>query len=73
MSPERLESKEYSFPSDIWSFGIIIFEMAVGGHPFPLTDSPIEIYKFLLQRDAPSLIGNPRVSIELANFVSRCL
>lgn len=30
MSPERLEAEEYSFPSDIWALGMIIYEMAVG-------------------------------------------
>ena len=27
MSPERLEGQMYSFPSDIWGLGIIIYEM----------------------------------------------
>jgi len=30
MSPERLEGEEYSFSSDIWALGMIIYEMAVG-------------------------------------------
>ena len=34
-SPERLESKEYSYPSEIWSFGVVIYEMAEGQHPYP--------------------------------------
>ena len=42
-SPERLQSQDYSYPSDIWSLGVVVFEMATGEHPFPKTDSPIEI------------------------------
>lgn len=30
MSPERLDGSFYSFPSDIWSLGIIIYEMVTG-------------------------------------------
>jgi serine/threonine protein kinase len=30
MSPERLDGSLYSFPSDIWGFGIIIYEMVTG-------------------------------------------
>lgn len=30
MSPERLEGEEYSFSSDIWALGMIIYEMTVG-------------------------------------------
>lgn len=43
MSPERMANLEYSFPSDIWSLGIVVYEMAVGEHPFVTTDSPIQI------------------------------
>ena len=30
MSPERLEGKEYSFSSDIWALGMIIYELVTG-------------------------------------------
>jgi serine/threonine protein kinase len=30
MSPERLEGEGYSFSSDIWALGMIIFEMVAG-------------------------------------------
>lgn len=41
MSPERLDGKDYSFPSDIWALGIIIYEMVTGKNPYPTTDKPI--------------------------------
>ena len=46
-SPERLENKEYSFSSDIWSLGIVIYEMATGEHPFQLSESAVEIQRFV--------------------------
>lgn len=30
MSPERLDAEEYSFPSDIWALGMVVYELAVG-------------------------------------------
>lgn len=38
MSPERLNVERYSFPSDIWSLGLVIYEMVIGHNPYPLTD-----------------------------------
>jgi mitogen-activated protein kinase kinase 1 len=33
MSPERLKGEEYSYDSDIWSFGLTIAECALGEFP----------------------------------------
>lgn len=33
-SPERTAGKNYSYGSDLWSVGLIIFEMATGKHPY---------------------------------------
>jgi mitogen-activated protein kinase kinase 1 len=41
MSPERLDGGYYSFPSDIWGLGMIIYEMVTGRNPYPPTDKPI--------------------------------
>ena len=73
MSPERMANQEYSFSSDIWSLGIVVYEMATGEHPFITTDSPIQIENQIANNPAPSLQGKPQYSVELANFVSRCL
>merc|ERR1719321_2492779 len=37
MSPERVRGSEaggYSYSSDIWSLGVLVYELATGSHPF---------------------------------------
>eukprot|EP00743_Colponemidia_sp_Colp-15_P005146 GILK01005539.1.p1 GENE.GILK01005539.1~~GILK01005539.1.p1 ORF type:complete len:649 (+),score=122.95 GILK01005539.1:53-1999(+) len=37
LSPEIIEEKPYSFKSDTWSLGIVLYEMATLKHPFDAT------------------------------------
>ena len=34
MSPERITGKKYSYSSDIWSVGLVIYELATGMEPY---------------------------------------
>jgi serine/threonine protein kinase len=73
MSPERLEGSIYSFPSDIWSLGIIIYEMVTGKNPYPPTDKPIILNEMMRKQQAPHLDSCPQISLELKDFIKRCL
>jgi len=55
MSPERLDGREYSFPTDIWALGIIVYEMVTGENPYPPTDKPIILNENMRNNDAPTL------------------
>jgi len=53
MAPELIFTKKYDHRVDIWSAGIILYEMFYGVHPFSLKHDDIESVKFLMSRENP--------------------
>ena len=43
MSPESLETRIYSFASDVWSFGILVWEVWMGRKPHDEYNNIVEI------------------------------
>jgi tRNA A-37 threonylcarbamoyl transferase component Bud32 len=73
MAPELLEGMPHSTASDIYSFGVVWFEMLTGQLPFEATTSPGRALQ-CLQAPPPrprSLV--PDISAELEAVVLRCL
>jgi non-specific serine/threonine protein kinase len=73
MSPEQAEGKNIDHRSDIFSLGIVLYEMATGKRPFE-GDTPISTISSIL-KDQPRPVselktGNPR---ELSRIISHCL
>ncbi len=54
MSPEQLRGEGIDARSDIFSFGVVLFEMFTGIHPF-CKDCPTETVTAILRDDAPPL------------------
>ena len=73
MSPEQAENKELDELTDIWSLGVLFYEMLTGHHPF-LKESNIETLHGILKEppnrlaEATELIPN-----HLLNMATRCL
>jgi mitogen-activated protein kinase kinase 1 len=55
MSPERIQGEPYSFPSDIWSYGLLALEGVTGGSPYPPQNSHFD----LVQAPAAPLFSHP--------------
>jgi Tol biopolymer transport system component/predicted Ser/Thr protein kinase len=73
MSPEQAEGKPVDPRSDIFSFGVVLHEMATGERPFK-GDSNVSILSSII-KDTPKPIteSNPALPADLARIVRRCL
>lgn len=43
MSPERIRNENYSYPADIWSLGLAVFECGTGDFPYTANEGPVNL------------------------------
>ncbi len=74
MSPEQmLDASAVDGRSDIWSVGVVLFELITGRHPFDGANVA-EVCAKVLTSPAPSLQSlRPELPAELEGIVERCL
>jgi TolB-like protein len=72
MSPEQVRGQPSDARSDIFSFGVVLYEMLSGRRPFR-GDSPVETMNAILRDDPPSLEAEGDVSAALERILRRCL
>jgi predicted Ser/Thr protein kinase len=73
MAPEQLEGKDADFRSDIFSFGILVYELATGIRPFEGTSRASTISRILSAEPVSLLQRNPVAPPELDRIVRKCL
>src|SRR5262245_32381453 len=73
MSPEQVEGREADARSDIWAFGVVMYEMVTGSRPFDGESSASVIGAIL--KDTPPLPSTrqPLAPASLDHVVERCL
>ena len=73
MSPEQIEGKPIDHRSDLFSLGVVLYEMATGRRPFSGDSSPALMSSIL--RDHPDALSDlrPDAPDGAAHLVARCL
>ena len=73
MSPEQLLDQELDARSDIFSFGVLLYEAATNTLPFTGRDIKV-VFNKILNSEAPLLISlNPDLPPELERLIHKCL
>ncbi len=73
MSPEQAEGKEVDFRSDIYSFGLVLYEMLTGDVAFKADTILTTLMLRLRERPKPPRSTNPEVPAWLDRLVMRTL
>lgn len=73
MSPEQVEGSEVDQRTDIWSLGVVIYEMASGQLPFPADYELAQFYAILNESPEPPSALRTGVPKELERIVDKCM
>ena len=73
MAPEQIRGEQVDFRADIFAFGVLLFELATGWHPFT-SATPVSTVARVLEATPPDLRQlAPGCPPALAGIVRRCL
>jgi len=73
MSPEQARGQALDFRSDIYSMGVVLYEMFTGSLPFE-GDTPLAVVLKHVQDSPPApQAKNPRIDPKIAAIILKCM
>jgi eukaryotic-like serine/threonine-protein kinase len=73
MSPEQARSEAIDARSDLFSFGVVMYEMATGKKPFTGKNSLVTLEAVLHQKPIPPRELNPKMPVELEGIIGKAM